>query len=85
MHSKQTQRPWPSKVGLSEGVISLKIRCELDYLHGELYFLLQQLWLSMNLCVRNRYNGLRASWYTYSKNLENTMHLTCKYYQYLLR
>ena len=43
MHSKQTQRPaarpWPSKVGLSEGVISLEIRCELDYLHGELYFL----------------------------------------------
>ncbi len=58
MHSKQTQRPvarpWPSKVGISEGVISLEIRCELDYLHGELYFLLQQLRLSMNLCVRNR-------------------------------
>ena len=32
--------PWPSKVGLSEGVISLEIRCELDYLHGELYFLI---------------------------------------------
>ena len=63
MRSKQTQRPaarpWPSKVGLSEGVISLKIRCELDYLHGELYFLLQQLQLSMNLCVLNRQNGLR--------------------------
>ena len=44
MRSKQIQRsaarPWPSKVGLSEGVISLKIRCELDYLHGELYFLI---------------------------------------------
>ena len=44
MHSKQTQRPaarpWPSKVGLSEGGISLEIRCELDYLHGELYFLI---------------------------------------------
>ena len=38
MRSKQTQRP--SKVGLSEGVISLEIRCELDYLHGELYFLI---------------------------------------------
>ena len=63
MRSKQTQRPtarpWPSKVGLSEGVISLEIRCELDYLHGELYFLLQQLRSPMNLCVRNRYNGLR--------------------------
>ena len=63
MHSKQTQRPvarpWPSKVGLSEGVISLKIRCELDYLHGELYFLLQQLQLSMNLYVLNRQNGLQ--------------------------
>ena len=44
MRSKQIQgsaaRPWPSKVGLSEGVISLEIRCELDYLHGELYFLI---------------------------------------------
>ena len=63
MRSKQTQRPaarpCPSKVGLSEGVISLEIRCELDYLHGELYFLPQQLRLSMNLCVRNRHNGLR--------------------------
>lgn len=63
MRSKQTQRsaarPWPSKVGLSEGVISLKIRCELDYLHGELYFLLQQLQLSMNLYVLNRQNGLQ--------------------------
>ena len=63
MRSKQTQRsaarPWPSKVGLSEGVISLEIRCELDYLHGELYFLPQQLRLSMNLCVLNRQNGLR--------------------------
>ena len=63
MRSKQTQRPatrpWPSKVGLSEGVISLKSRCELDYLHGELYFLLQQLRLSMNLYVLNRQNGLR--------------------------
>lgn len=80
MRSKQTQRPaarpWPSKVGLSEGVISLEIRCELDYLHGELYFLLQQLRLSMNLCVLNRYNGLRLGlglgpWprlYTSSKN-----------------
>ena len=58
MHSKQTQRPaarpWPSKVGLSEGVISLKIRYELDYLHGELYFLPQQLRSLMNLCVQNR-------------------------------
>ena len=65
MRSKQTQRytdkPWPSKVGLSEGVISLKIRCELDYLHGELYFLPQQLRSPMNLCVRNRYNALRPS------------------------
>ena len=72
MRSKQTQRPaarpCPSKVGLSEGGISLKIRCELDYLHGELYFLLQQLRLSMNLYVLNRQNGLRANWYTYSKN-----------------
>ena len=49
----------PSKVGLSEGVISLEIKCELDYLHGELYFLLQQLRLSMNLCVLNKQNGLR--------------------------
>ena len=61
MHSKQTQRPvarpWPRKVGLSEGVISLKIRCELDYLHGELYFLPQQLRSLMNLCVLNRQNG----------------------------
>ena len=58
MHSKQTHqpaaRPWPSKVGLSERGISLKIRCELDYLHGELYFLPQQLRLLMNLCVQNR-------------------------------
>ena len=65
MRSKQTQRstarPWPSKVGLSEGVISLEIRCELDYLHGELYFLPQQLRLSMNLCVRNRQNRPRPS------------------------
>ena len=72
MRSKQTQRPaarpWPSKVGLSEGVISLEIRCELDYLHGELYFLLQQLRLSMNLFVLNRQNGLRANWYTSSRN-----------------
>ena len=63
MRSKQTQRPaarpWPSKVGLSEGVISLKIRCELDYLHSELYFLLQQLRLSMNLYVLNRQKSLR--------------------------
>ena len=63
MHSKQIQRssarPWPSKVGLSEGVISLEIRCELDYLHGELYFLLQQSRLSMNLYILNRQNGLR--------------------------
>ena len=63
MRSKQTQRPaarpWPSKVGLSEGGISLEIRYELDYLHGELYFLSQQLRLSMNLCVLNRHNGLR--------------------------
>ena len=63
MRSKQTQRsaarPWPSKVGLSEGVISLKIRCELDNLPGELYFLLQQLRSSMNLCVLNKQNGLR--------------------------
>ena len=58
MHSKQTQRPaarpWPSKVGLSEEGISLKFRCELDYLHGELYFLPQQLRSLMNLCVQNR-------------------------------
>ena len=44
MRSKQIQRssarPSPSKVGLSEGVISLEIRCELDYLHSELYFLI---------------------------------------------
>ena len=44
MRSKQIQRPaarpWPSKVGLPEGVISLKIRCELNYLNGELYFLI---------------------------------------------
>ena len=63
MHSKQTQRPaarpWPSKVGLSEGVISLEIRCELDYLHGELYFLPQQLRSPMNLCVLNKHNSLR--------------------------
>ena len=63
MHSKQTQRPaarpWPSKVGLSEGVISLEIRCELDYLHGELYFLPQQLRSPMYLCVLNKHNGLR--------------------------
>ncbi len=63
MHSKQTQRPaarpWPSKVGLSEGGISLEIRCELDYLHGELYFLPQQLRSPMNLCVLNKHNGLR--------------------------
>ena len=61
MRSKQIQRPaarpWPSKVGLSEGGISLEIRYELDNLHGELYFLPQQLRLSMNLCVRNRQNG----------------------------
>ena len=72
MRSKQTQRPaarpWPSKVGLSEGGISLEIRYELDYLHGELYFLLQQLRSSMNLCVLNRQNGLRANWYTSSRN-----------------
>ena len=63
MRSKQTQRPaarpWPSKVGLSEGVISLEIRCKFDYLHGELYFLPQQLRLLMNLFVLNRQNGLR--------------------------
>ena len=63
MRSKQTQRPaarpWPSKVGLSEGVISLEIRYELDYLHGELYFLPQQLRSPINLCVLNKQNGLR--------------------------
>ena len=63
MRSKQIQRsaarPWPSKVGLSEGVISLEIRCELDYLHGELYFLPQQSRLFMNLCVLNKHNGIR--------------------------
>ena len=72
MRSKQIQRsaarPWPSKVGLSEGVISLKIRCELDNLHSELYFLLQQLRSSMNLCVLNKKNGLRPRAYTSSKN-----------------
>ena len=35
-----------------------EIRCELDYLHGELYFLLQQLRSPMNLCDRNKHNGL---------------------------
>ena len=58
-HNGRGLGTWPSKVGLSEGVISLEIRCELDYLHGELYSLLQQLWLSMNLCVLNKQNGLR--------------------------
>ena len=73
MRSKQTQRPaarpWPSKVGLSEGVISLEIRYELDYLHGELYFLLQQLRSSMNLYVLNKHNGIRIMALTSSVHL----------------
>ena len=45
MRSKQTQlpssSPGPIKGLLSEGFISLEIMFELDYLHGELYFLPQ--------------------------------------------